>query len=52
MDKSLYCRRKQYKLLGRLIWEVIHDYEGIDLENIEPVNPIIMPGNTRSEEIK
>ena len=48
MDKSIYCKRKQIKIFGKVIYEHITDYEGIDLEDVEPINPIILLGKTKN----
>ena len=41
MDKSIYYKKNSFKLFGKTIWEKEEQYEGCDLENITPVNPII-----------
>ncbi len=42
MDKSIYIKKKSYKLFGKTFWEKSEMYEGVDLENVEPINPLIL----------
>ena len=41
MNKSIYHKRKVFKIFGKTIFENIEQYEGCDIENCKVVDPII-----------
>ena len=41
MDKTIYYKKNTIKLFGKTIIENVEQFEGCDLENVNPINPII-----------
>lgn len=45
MDKSKYEKKITFKLFGKVLIERIEHYGGVDVENVEPLTPIILVEN-------
>lgn len=42
MDKSKYQKKRTYRIFGKVIFETEEYYEGADLVDVEPLNPLIL----------
>lgn len=42
MDKTIYHKKRDFKLFGKIIFQIEDRHEEVFLEDVEPINPIVM----------